>query len=227
MTSPMCVDRPTGVVFRGMVIGMRVDERRAQGGNLEPQRQRGDNDRAHDVLIVGEAGHPVKDPGSSSKGAAEWALAWYRPVSHRNAKGIPMPWIVRNITWIMSISGILTASMIYAAIAPGAALSSTFGETLDGPLADVIVRNWGALIALVGGMLIYGAMQPAVRPLVLIVAGASKAVFIGLVLLHGERYMTGQAGIAVIVDAAMIILFAWYLYAARSLSPSPSPTVSV
>lgn len=138
-----------------------------------------------------------------------------------------MPWIVRNITWIMSISGILTASMIYAAIAPGAALSSTFGETLDGPLADVIVRNWGALIALVGGMLIYGAMQPAVRPLVLIVAGASKAVFIGLVLLHGERYMTGQAGIAVIVDAAMIILFAWYLYAARSLSPSPSPTVSV
>lgn len=117
--------------------------------------------------------------------------------------------------------------MIYAAIAPGAALSSTFGETLDGPLADVIVRNWGALIALVGGMLIYGAMQPAVRPLVLIVAGASKAVFIGLVLLHGERYMTGQAGIAVIVDAAMIILFAWYLYAARSLSPSPSPTVSV
>jgi hypothetical protein len=83
------------------------------------------------------------------------------------------------------------------------------------------------LIALVGGMLIYGAMQPAVRPRVLIVAGASKAVFIGLVLSHGGRYLTGQAGIAVIVDAAMIVLFGWYLVAARPLSPSPSATVSV
>ncbi len=36
------------------------------------------------------------------------------------------------------------------AISPEAALSSNFGETLDGPLAEIIVRNWGALIALVG-----------------------------------------------------------------------------
>ena len=82
-----------------------------------------------------------------------------------------MDWIVARMKWIMLVSGALTSSMIYAAVAPEAALRSTFGETLQGPLAEIVVRNWGALIALVGAMLIYGAFHPASRPLVLTVPG--------------------------------------------------------
>ena len=82
----------------------------------------------------------------------------------------------------MIVSGVLTATMLYAALAPQSALSSTFGETLDGPLAEIVVRNWGALIALVGAMLLYGAFDPPSRPLVLVVAGLSKATFIAPVL---------------------------------------------
>jgi hypothetical protein len=123
-------------------------------------------------------------------------------------------WIVANIRPVMLVSGGLTATMIYAAIAPEAALRSSFGETLTGPLAQVVVRNWGALIAMVGAALIYGAYRPAVRPLVLVIAGASKAVFIALVLSQGGRYLSHQAGIAVAVDSVMIMLFAWYLLAA-------------
>ena len=98
-----------------------------------------------------------------------------------------MTWIVANIRWIMIVSGALTATMIYTAIAPEAALQSTFGETLNGPLAQIVVRNWGALIALVGAMLIYGAFDPPGRPLILIIAGVSKAIFIALVLSQGRR----------------------------------------
>lgn len=47
------------------------------------------------------------------------------------------------------------------------------------------MRNWGALIALMGVLLIYGARKPAVRPVALSVAGASKAIFIVLVLASG------------------------------------------
>ena len=122
--------------------------------------------------------------------------------------------IVPHIRWIMLVSGVLTATMIYAAIAPEAALRATFGETLDGPLAQVVVRNWGALIALVGGMLIYGAFDPPARPLILVVAGVSKAVFIGLVLSQGARYLAQQAAVAIAVDLVMVALFAWYLLAA-------------
>ncbi len=93
---------------------------------------------------------------------------------------------------------------------------SVFGETLDGPLADLVVRSWGALIALIGAMLIYGAFVPRIRAMVLVVAGASKLAFVALVLSHGGRYIGRQAGIAVAIDLASVTLFAWYLLAART-----------
>jgi|KBSMisStandDraft_5_1062788.scaffolds.fasta_scaffold337965_2 hypothetical protein len=141
-----------------------------------------------------------------------------------------MLWVVANIHRIMIVSGVLTMTMVYAAIAPDAALSSTFGESLEGPVADVVVRNWAALIALMGAMLIYGARNPAVRSFSLIVAGASKAIFGALVLSHGGRFLGYQAGIAVAVDLVWVAVFAWYLVAVRRMGsgkPNVSATVSV
>jgi len=114
------------------------------------------------------------------------------------------------IKWIMLVSGALTFTMVYAAIAPDAAMRATFGETLDGALAGIVVRNWGVLIGLVGAMLIYGAFRPDVRALVLVVAGVSKLAFIGLVLVHGQSYLA-TAGLAIGVDLVMVGLFVAYL----------------
>ena len=124
--------------------------------------------------------------------------------------------VVANIKWIMLAAGVLTCTMIYAAIAPQAALRGTFGETLDGPLAEIVVRNWAVLITLIGAMLIYGAYHAAVRPLVLAVGALSKLVFIALVLAQGSRYLGQQAGIAIAIDAVWVVLFALYLAATRS-----------
>jgi len=110
-----------------------------------------------------------------------------------------------SIKWIMLVSGAMTCTMVYAAIAPQAMLQSTFGETVDGPLAELVVRNWGVLIFLVGAMLIYGAFTPAVRPLVLTIAAASKIVFITLVLANG--FARGQAAVSLAVDFVMVIIF--------------------
>jgi len=125
-----------------------------------------------------------------------------------------MSWVAANIRWIMLVAGALTCTMVYAAIAPEAALRSTFGEALEGPLAEIVVRNWGVLITLIGAMLIYGAYHPPVRPLVLTVAGTSKVVFIGLVLAHGGRYLA-HAGVAVAIDVVLVALFAIYLFGLR------------
>jgi hypothetical protein len=126
-----------------------------------------------------------------------------------------MSFVAGNIKWIMLMSGALTCTMVYAVVAPQAALRSTFGETLEGPLAEIVVRNWGALITLVGTMLIYGAFNPQVRSLALTVAGASKLVFIALVLSHGGRYLGHQAGIAIAIDLVWVALFACYLLGVR------------
>jgi nucleoside recognition membrane protein YjiH len=133
-----------------------------------------------------------------------------------------MSLIVSHMRWIMLVSGVLTMTMLYAAIAPQAMLRSSFGETLDGPLAEVVVRNWGALIALGGGLLVYGAYHVEQRPPILVFTALGKAVFIGLVLAQGQRYLGQQAVVAVVLDSVMIVLFAWYLLAVRG---STRPTV--
>ena len=122
--------------------------------------------------------------------------------------------IIANMKWIMIVFCALTCTMLFASIAPRAALQATFGDSMEGPLAEIIVRNWGALIGLVGAMLIYGAYRPSVRLLVLTIAGISKLIFVGLVVAQGSRYL-GKVGPARGVDLAMVALYVGYLIGAR------------
>jgi hypothetical protein len=49
-----------------------------------------------------------------------------------------------------------------------------------------------------------------------IVVGASKVVFIALVLSLGQEFLRYQVGVAVIVDSVMVVLFIAYLASVRS-----------
>ncbi len=60
-------------------------------------------------------------------------------------------------------------------------------------------------------MLIYGAFNEPTRRITLLVAGASKVVFIALVLLFGQQFLQFQVGVSLVVDAIMVVLFAAYL----------------
>ncbi len=118
--------------------------------------------------------------------------------------------IAKHINWLMLISGTLTYTMIYAAIAPEAALMSYFGESISGPVAEIVVRNWGALITLMGSMLIYGAFHAVHRTFVITLALISKVIFIGLVLSLGSQYLD-KAGVAIGFDTMVVLLFIIYL----------------
>ena len=62
-----------------------------------------------------------------------------------------MGWVAARAKGIMLVAGLLTCSMAWVAVSPQAAMQSTFGMTLAGPLAEIIVRNWALLIVLGGG----------------------------------------------------------------------------
>lgn len=79
----------------------------------------------------------------------------------------------------------------------------------------MIVRNWGALIALIGVMLIYGAFQPALRALVLVIAGVSKIAFIALVLAFGREHLTQPLVVSIAVDVVIVVLFIGCLVSLR------------
>ena len=125
-------------------------------------------------------------------------------------------WIAANIRWLMIVSGALTATMIYAAIAPHAAVQAMLGETVSDPVAQIVVRTWGALIGLTGAMLIYAASRPVLRPLVLTVASISKAFFVLLMVAQRGPELNGQGIVSIAVDAVMVVLFTWYLVAGRA-----------
>lgn len=122
---------------------------------------------------------------------------------------------ISNFKWLMLISGLLTCTMFLGLVAPQSSLQSNFGESMQGPLSEILVRNWSALIGLIGIMLIYGAFVEPVRKFALVIAGLSKAVFITLVLWYGKQYMGFGAGTAVIADSLMIVLYVAYLLLAR------------
>ena len=122
--------------------------------------------------------------------------------------------ILDQFQWIMLAGGLITMTMLPAAVAPRAAFRMMFGDAPQGPLALLLARNWGVLIGLTGAMLVWGAFHPEVRPLVLVVAGASKLTFIGLVLSHPPYRK--KAAVALVVDGLLVVLFAIYLLAAKA-----------
>ena len=117
-----------------------------------------------------------------------------------------MSWIVEHYQIVLLISGLLTLTMLQFVISPGRAMRSTYGETLEGPLADVIVRGWGLLIGLTGGMLIWAAYHPETRDLAVGAAVISKVFYMGSLLAKGGRFIKGFSGVTVLIDVAMVLL---------------------
>lgn len=119
--------------------------------------------------------------------------------------------INNNIKWIMLVSGLITSSMIYAAIAPEQALMATFGASISGPIVEIVVRNWGVLIAITGVLLMYGAFKPEQRTLALVIAVMGKLTFVSLVLTFGQAFWTVAAP-ALIFDSLLIFIFIYHLF---------------
>jgi hypothetical protein len=71
--------------------------------------------------------------------------------------------IVDNMQCIMLVAGLRTLTTLQGVFAPRAALRAFFGESIDSPSPELVVRNWAALIGGGDAMLIYAAFNPQWR----------------------------------------------------------------
>lgn len=124
-----------------------------------------------------------------------------------------MTWVVDNIQAILVVCGLLTATMLQFVIMPDRAARSTYGESVEGALGDVVIRGWGLLIALTGSMLIWAAFHPETRTLAIGVALISKIFYMGQLISKRGRFLTGMAGMTVFIDLVMAALLATWLWA--------------
>ena len=125
-----------------------------------------------------------------------------------------MNFVIKNIKWVMLVSGSLTLTMFYGLFAPQAALESMFGASFNGVLENIVVRSWSALVGLIGVILIYGFFSQKNRVFSISIAAFSKVVFVSLVLLYGQEYL-GKAAPAIVMDCVVVILSGIYLFAIR------------
>ena len=121
-----------------------------------------------------------------------------------------MTFITTYIKWIMLVTGLLTCSMFQAFLFPETGLNMVFGISIDGPIAEVVVRNWGTLVGIVGVLLIFGAFKPHSRPLILVVSAVTKVIFISLILIFGSDYLEPAIG-PIVFDSFAILLYLIYL----------------
>ena len=128
-----------------------------------------------------------------------------------------MNFIIKNIKWVMLVSGVLTFTMFYGLFAPQAALESMFGVSFNGTLENIVIRSWSALIGLIGVILIYGFFSQKNRVFSISVAAFSKILFVSLVLLYGQEFLA-KAAPAIAMDCVVIILSGAYLFAVRMQS---------
>ena len=125
-----------------------------------------------------------------------------------------MDFIIKNIKWVMLVSGVLTFTMFYGLFAPQAALESMFGVSFSGTLETIVVRSWCALVGLMGAILIYGALDDKSRVFSISVATVSKVIFVSLVMFYGQKFL-GEVGPAIAMDCITIALAVLFLVALR------------
>ena len=128
-----------------------------------------------------------------------------------------MNFIIKNIKWLMLVSGLLTATMFLGLFAPQMILESMFAVSFSGTLETLIIRSWSALIGIIGLILIYGFFKEDSRVFCITIAVLSKFIFVTLLLIYGQDYLNKTAG-ALIMDSLVILMALCYLISLRIIA---------
>lgn len=117
--------------------------------------------------------------------------------------------VASSIGWILLVSGIATAGAGLAALFPRMLLR-LFGIDDGGSAVTFFVRHWGALIFVIGGLIVYAAYVPAVRAPVLAAAALEKIVIVALIFFGPLKRTPAMTAIA-IADGIFAALYVAYL----------------
>jgi hypothetical protein len=115
-----------------------------------------------------------------------------------------------HIELILIVTGALTAMAVLQFIAPTPILSTIFGEAPTDEVGLAFARHWGLLIFLIGILLIYAALHPAIRDPVMVVAIVEKfALGAGVFGTSLRKYPVAVAAAA--GDSVIALIYVLYL----------------
>ncbi len=107
---------------------------------------------------------------------------------------------------ILIVTGLATMGAIARFLLPQFGLKLLLGIETTEPSILLLARHWGLLLFLVGALLVYSAVAPAIRLPVTIVAITEKVAITAL-LLFGLKPKPRLANLAAWFDAGCVVLY--------------------
>src|SRR6185295_13803084 len=122
--------------------------------------------------------------------------------------------LVEHFAAILWVTGAITATPALQFLAPRQVLAMMYGIELTDEAGLLWARHWGLLAASFGGLLMFAAGHPEVRPAVVAAALVEKAgLVVAFALVHRRPFARGLRLVAAF-DAVCVALYAIWLISA-------------
>jgi hypothetical protein len=122
--------------------------------------------------------------------------------------------LVEHFAAVLWVTGAITATPVLQFIAPRQVLARLYRIELTDEAGLFLARHWGLLAASIGGLLMFAAAHPELRPAVVTAALVEKAgIVVAFALVHRRPFARGLRMVAAF-DTACVVLYAGWLVAA-------------
>lgn len=119
--------------------------------------------------------------------------------------------LVEHFAAVLWVTGAITATPVLQFLAPRQVLARMYRIELTDEAGVLFARHWGLLAACFGGLLLFAAGHPAVRPAVVTAALVEKAGIVVAFLLVRRRPFARGLRLVAAFDAACVVVYAAWL----------------
>jgi len=121
--------------------------------------------------------------------------------------------LVEHFAAVLWVTGAITATPVLQFLAPRQVLARMYRIELTDEAGVFLARHWGLLAASIGGLLMFAAAHPELRPAVVTAALVEKAgIVVAFARVHRRPFARGLRMVAAF-DTACVLLYAGWLVA--------------
>ena len=120
--------------------------------------------------------------------------------------------ITQHISTILWITGIVTMLPILQLFFPATFLKILNQTEIRDELGMMFARHWGALVFVLGGLLVYAASHPELRGPIIAAALIEKAALVLLIIINLRQPFCKGFVLTAVFDGACCVIYALYLF---------------
>ena len=122
--------------------------------------------------------------------------------------------LVEHFAAVLWVTGAITMTPVLQFLAPRQVLARTYRIELTDEAGLFFARHWGLIAASIGGLLMFAAAHPELRPAVVTAALIEKAGIVVAFAIDRRRPFARGLRLVVVFDTACVVVYAAWLVTA-------------